>query len=297
MKTAEAEFVHFRSHYTRAADGTRLRFFDSGEDLPAVLLGNGLGGPVSAWRPYFERWRGVYRVLSWDYRGLYGSTLSRRDADLSIGAHARDVACILDAAGVEACALLGWSMGVQVALEFYSQAGHRVTHLALINGTYGQPLAGVPLPFSHLTLPPLVRHARRFNRLGQGIVGAVSRAPLSLSLLQRLRLVGGGLSQERFREMIEDFKQVDLDVYFDLLSHLHDHDALPHLRDVRVPTLVMAGSRDWITPPWLARKIATAIPHSELFMIPGGTHYCAVEYPVLVASRIERFTGRHPAPP
>lgn len=289
MKTAEAPRIHFRSHYVNAYDGARIRYFDSEEDLPAVLLANGLGGPVSAWHPYFERWRGVFRVLSWDYRGLYGSLLPHRAADLTVRAHARDVAAVLDAAGVETCAVLGWSMGVQVGLQFYSDNPTRVSHLALINGTYGSPLGGVPLPFSHITLPPLVRRARKLHRIGRSVVHAVSRTPLSYAMLRRLRMVAEGLSSERFYEMVEDFREVDLDLYFDLLTHLHLHDAERELSRIAVPTLVMAGSRDLLTPPWLARHIARSVPGAELFVIPGGTHYSAAEYPDQVAARFEQF--------
>lgn len=294
MKTEEASGIYFPTHYARAFDGSRLRYFDSEESLPAIVLANGLGGPVSAWTPYLERWRGQFRVLTWDYRGLYGSTIPERGADLSVSAHAKDLASVLDAAGIDQCIFFGWSMGVQVGLEFYSVAPNRVTHLALISGTYGAPLRGVPLPFSHITLPPLVRGVTRLHRLSRHVIHGMTRLPLSYSVLRKLQMIGPGLSRERFLQMVGDFREVDLEVYFQLLSHLGEHDAEATLRTIHVPTLVLSGSRDMLTPPWLARRIADQVPGAELFVIPKGTHYAAAESPDLVAERVAAFVAARP---
>jgi len=290
MKTHEAD-IHFPSHYTRAHDGTRLRYFDTGGDLPAVVLANGLGGPIVAWKPYLARWREKYRVITWDYRGLYGSTLPARDADLSIESHASDLRCVLDAAGISRAAILGWSMGVQVGLEFYSQSPQRVSKLALLNGTFGKPLRGVPLPFSGLALPRLVKGAQKAHFVGTKILHGLSRSRMSYGALRKLRVIAPGLTESHFHAMIGEFKSVDLEIYFDLLARLGEHDAEAQLRHVRIPTLVITGSRDILTPPSLARKIAAEVPNSELFVITGATHYAAAEYPEIVASRVEKFFG------
>jgi pimeloyl-ACP methyl ester carboxylesterase len=289
MKTEVPSRIYFPAHYVETPDRARIRYFDSEESLPAIVLANGLGGPVSAWAPYLRRWQGNFRVLTWDYRGLYGSTIPFRTADLSVSAHASDLRAVLDAAGIDRCIFLGWSMGVQVGLEFYSQNPNRISHLALINGTYGAPLGGVPLPFSHITLPPVVRGVQRMHRLGRGLINGLSQLPVSYSVLRGLRMIGPGLSRERFHEMIGDFRDVDLEVYFDLLAKLQEHDAEAGLRDIDVPTLVLAGSRDVLTPPWLARRIANQVPGAELFVIPKGTHYAAAVSPDLVADRLEAF--------
>jgi pimeloyl-ACP methyl ester carboxylesterase len=44
-----------------------------------------------------------------------------------------------------------------------------------------------------------------------------------------------------------------------------------------------------MTPRVAAAKMAERIPHAELMVIPGATHYAAVEYPELVNLRLEKF--------
>lgn len=253
------------------------------------MLANGLGGPVSAWHPYIRRWKGKYRVLTWDYRGLYGSVLPSRDTDLSVRSHVGDLRAVLDAANIKAAHLIGWSMGVQVGLELYSETPERLLSLVLTNGTYGSPLRGVPLPFSEVTLPPVVRGVQKMHGLGSIVLNRLSNSRLSFSVLRRLRIIAPGLKRERFQEMIDEFKSVNLDIYFDLLARLGEHDAEHTLPTIRIPTLVVAGSRDILTPPALARRICNQVPGAELFVIPGGTHYAAAEYPELIAARVEKF--------
>ena len=189
-------------------------------------------------------------------------------------------------------------MGVQVGLEFYRQSPKRLTHLALTNGTFGRPLRGVAFPFSEQALGPLVRQVGKLHAWGSVVLEGVSRSPLSYHALRTLGVIAAGLGREHYQTMIRDFKSIDLRIYFQLLDQLTVHDAHPFLHTIDRPTLVIAGSRDVLTPPHLARTIAETIPGAELMVLTDATHYAAVEYPQLIAGRMEKFisneTAKHP---
>lgn len=289
MKTKDGKPTLFAARYARAADGTRLRYFDSEGDGPVIVLANGLGGPSSVWNPYLRIWGGQYRLLSWDYRGLYGSTLGHDGAKLDISTHAEDLAAIFRHAEIPQATFLGWSMGVQVGIEFNSRYPALTSALILTSGTYGRPLRGVPLPFSGVVLPPLVRGVRQFHGVGRWLLGHVSRSRLSYSVLRRLYLIAPSFERELFEQMVQEFESVDLEIYLALLENLQDHDARHLLPQIDVPTLVITGARDFLTPPWFAREMAQSIPQAKLFVVPGGTHYSAAEYPQAIAARIEHF--------
>lgn len=231
--------------------------------------------------------------MSWDYRGLYGSILANRTCRLDISAHADDLRCILDTADVEKIHFAGWSMGVQVGLEFYSRYPERVASLSLLSGTYGRPLRGVPLPFAELALGPLIPRARSLGGFGNKILSQVSRSPLTYAAVRKLGLVAPDLDRAHFYRMIGDFQYVNLDVYFDLLDQLGAHDAELILPQIQVPTLIMTGAKDVLTPPHLARRMAQRIRKAELFVIPQGTHYAPVEYPKVIVERMLTFIFAH----
>lgn len=282
----------------KRSDGTQLRYFDTeateSSGKPCLVLANGLGGPLTAWTHQIERFRSRFRILSWDYRGLYGSAFPKGYLpDLSIQAHVDDLLAILSAAGVERAVLAGWSMGVQVVLELAHQRPEIATHLVLINGTFGRPLHGVGVPFAGHFLPQAVSQARRLHQVGSAILQRASRWPETGRWLKRFGVIAESLDPELFADMAVDFGSLDLEVYLTMLSALGEHDAGHVLRTIQVPTLVVTGTRDLFTPPLLAERMAQTIPRGELLIVPGGTHYAAAEFPEVINRRIARFLDRH----
>lgn len=279
----------------RTSDGASLAWYDSGGTGRPVVLAGGLGGPIGAWRYQIDYLADRYRFVSWDYRGLFGSGRPPGDdPDLSVHRHADDLEAVMSAAGVSApVALVGWSMGVQVVLEYLQRPGARASHLVLLNGTFGRPLDSVGLPLLSGRTPQLIRAARRVHQPGSALLRRASRWPETVNWLRRFGLIGGTLDTEFFRDLAAEFGQLDLDAYLKTLLQLGDHDASHYLADVRAPTLVITGDRDRMTPHSLAAAMAEKIPESELLLVRGATHYAPVEFPELVNLRIEKFFREH----
>lgn len=82
-------------------------------------------------------------------------------------------------------------------------------------------------------------------------------------------------------------------VYTRMLEQLGEHDAHDVLRRIQVPVLMVAGGRDSMTPRVAAERVARGVERGELFVVPEGTHYIAVEYPSVLNERIERFHREH----
>jgi pimeloyl-ACP methyl ester carboxylesterase len=278
----------------QAHDGTTLAVHDTGGTGSPLVIANGLGGPFAAWCHQIAYLRERYRILSWDYRGLYGSSRPRgRPARLDVAAHVDDLVCILGQVGIERAAFMGWSMGVQVALELYARHPGLVSHLVLINGTYGRPLQSIALPMATRVAPTVVRQARRFRNMGSALLRRATGWPETALWLKRLGLVAESVDDELFHELAMDFGSVDLDVYLETLRRLEEHDASHILASVAVPTLVLVGERDIFTAQKVAARLARRIPKSEFLMIRGGTHYVVLEQPELVNLRIEKFFREH----
>lgn len=275
-------------------DGVRLRYFDTGEEGPGdpgatpIVLANGLGGPIAALQRPMQRLARARRVLSWDYRGLYGSG-ARGPLDVSVAAHARDLAAILRHSGIPRAAVLGWSMGAQVGLEFARSAPEQLAGLVLLNGAAGRPLAGVLVPGAERFVPKVLallaanlRFSEAALRLATGTVG-LEQALKTVGWIQREFPSGD------FQRFLADFRTLDLGRYFELFRALIEHDAHDVLPHVRAPTLVLASERDFITPPRRARQLARQIPGARFLTIPGASHYAAAEAPDFVVERVSAF--------
>ena len=74
------------------------------------------------------------------------------------------------------------------------------------------------------------------------------------------------------------------------------HDTRGRLGDIDVPTLVIVGEQDMLTPPWQSRKVADSIPGAQfhLFTGPGSSHALNLERPAEFAGVVLEFLERSP---
>jgi pimeloyl-ACP methyl ester carboxylesterase len=209
---------------------------------------------------------------------------------LRIEDQVRDALVILDAEGIDQTAIFGWSMGVQLSLELFREAPERLSTMVLINGVAGRPYESVlGLPVMQRVVPPVLRGARAIPTVVQGLTRRVVRWPETVTWAKRLGLASHTLDEDLWNELAGSFEDLDMDLYVHMLELLGEHDAWDVLPDVDIPTLVVAGDRDVMTPRHAAEAMVRSIDDAELMVVPGGTHYVAVEYPELVNLRVEKF--------
>jgi pimeloyl-ACP methyl ester carboxylesterase len=206
-----------------------------------------------------------------------------------------DLMRILEAEQVDDFVIVGWSMGVQVALETVRRHPTRVKGVLAINGTYGRAFHTVM--GSRLvgqTIPMLLR----LVRAQAGLVGRATRLVAGSSALigamKRVGMVSETVDLEVFAAIAAGFQTIDWVIYSDLLTRLDEHDAEDVLRTVGVPLTIVTGDRDIMTPPSTAEHIHRAVPGSRLVVIRGGTHYTPVEYPAIVVDELGRLLDRIP---
>jgi len=287
----ERRFVSF--------DGTEIAYQAVGQGRP-ILLCNGLGGGWEAWSHQIQYFRDRYRLLSWDYRGLYGSGPPEDPNALTIGDHARDALALLREENADRAAIVGWSMGVQVSLEMFRAAPEKVASLAMVNGVAGRPWDYVfNLSLVGRLLPPFLRGLRSMPHAIEAVVRQVTRLPEPGEWVKRVGLAARTFDEQVAGEVIAKFRSLDMDVFIRLLERMGEHDARDLLPLIDVPVLIIAGSRDVFTPRSAAERMARRIRGSEIMIIPGATHYAALEYPEMVNLRLEKFfreRGYEPTP-
>jgi len=69
-------------------------------------------------------------------------------------------------------------------------------------------------------------------------------------------------------------------------------DTTSFLKKINIPTLVICGSFDKLTPPAIMRNLAAKIPNSEFAIIPRAGHMTVLENPECVNDLIEEFLKR-----
>jgi pimeloyl-ACP methyl ester carboxylesterase len=193
-------------------------------------------------------------------------------ADMTVADHTRHdtmeaIARSILATAPERFALAGLSMGGFIAYEILRQAPQRVTKLALLD-THARP-----------ETPDRREQRLRRNALAQREgAGAVQDELMPLLIHQRR------LADKDFTALV---RQMAIDIGADALVRQHAaimgrQDSRPLLAAIRVPTLVIVGREDALTPPEMAQEIAAGIPGAKLEIIEDCGHLSTLEQPAAV---------------
>ena len=274
------EFSDYMAAPRRGETGAR-RYTINGVNLavevrgegPAILFVHGYPHDRSIWAHPVAALEGFRRIAP-DLRGMGESDAP--DLGYSIETYAGDLAALLDTLGVDETVLCGLSMGGYVALEFVRRWRRRVRGLVLMDTRAEADTAEA-------------RRGRDTAAAGARESGAAALADgLLPGMLSPATLTGAPDVVERVRSMMAATPVAGI---VGALGAMRDRvdstDLLPTLAGV--PTLVVVGEDDALTPPAQARTIADAVPGAALAVIPGAGHLPPVEQPAATTRALEAF--------
>ena len=273
-----------RVRFLSLPSGTRVRALEAGPaDGPPVFLVHGWACSVYSFRKNLGALAAAgFRVMTAD---LKGHGLS--DKPLGAGEYATEamvghLAEILDALGVGRVALVGHSMGGALALDLAMRAPERVERVALINsvGLGAAPIISLvraltPRLVAPL-LPPLVRRwlISLVLRFAYGRLGGFSS-----------RDVDEYWAPTQFRETVLAARA---------MAHEFAWSPQPaeRLETLRIPALVVFGTRDRLVTARSAERLVRALPDVRLELIEGAGHVTPEEAPDRVNGLLLDFLSR-----
>ena len=273
-----------RSTVVRTPDGADLALSVAGpDDGPTVVLAHCWGGLRTFWAAVAGRLiEDGHRVVVYDQRGHGASTLG--DSAASIANLGDDLRAVLDAVDAHDAVLVGHSMGGMTiqsyALEHPDDFRARIRGVVLV-ATAARTL-GRPLP------PELVERFLGDGRADWTRRGAVGR-----------RMVRGAVGQRPQRAHIdltlEGFAAATGAARAGFLVAMAAMDLRAAGTTIAtVPTRILVGTRDTLTPVRSARQLAAGIPGAELEVIPGAGHMLPLEAPERIAAAIEAVLAAPP---
>jgi pimeloyl-ACP methyl ester carboxylesterase len=202
--------------------------------------------------------------------------------------HIADLEAIVDREDLNSFVLGGWSMGVQISLEYYHRHPEKVKALILLNGAYEYVLStAFHIPGANTLFPSILKFGQVLSPAVSPLLTYLFNLPNAVQIIHTMRIVSANF--EFFHKMVKEFAKLDWKVYFELMLRLNRHSAAEYLSEVKVPTLITAGTKDAMTPMDTSEKMHREIAGSELFIIPNGTHYTIAEYPEILNLRLAKF--------
>ncbi|MFF5336822.1 alpha/beta fold hydrolase [Streptomyces sp. NPDC013181] len=276
-----------------SADGSRIHVEIHGpQGAPAIVLAHGWTCNTSFWDAQIRDLAVDHRVIAYDQRGHGTSPAARRDG-YSTDALADDLVAVLGATlgPGEKAVLAGHSMGgmtIMAASRRPELREHAAAVLLCSTGSSRLLAESLVVPLR----PGAVR-----TRVTRAILGA--RAPLGpVTPLSRRILkygtMGPGSAPDRVdtcARIVHACPRVPRVAWGHVLAEL---DLDEGVRELRVPTAVIAGTEDRLTPPVHARAIAAALPDCRgLTELTGMGHMTPVEAPEAVTAKIRELVTAH----
>ncbi|GAA3499935.1 alpha/beta hydrolase [Streptomyces prasinosporus] len=274
-----------------SADGSRLHVEVHGpEGAPAVVLAHGWTCSTAFWAAQIRDLAADHRVIAYDQRGHGRSPASPA---CSTDALADDLQAVLTAtlAPGERAVIAGHSMGGMTVMAASSRPVFREHAAAVLLCSTGSSRL-----VAESTVLPIGA-----GRVRTWLTGHVlsSRAPLGpVTPLARRILKYGTMGPASTPEMVEACARIVhacprtvRHAWSRVLGLLDlDHG----VRELRVPTEIVVGTADRLTPPVHARSLAAALPHClGVTEIPGAGHMTPVEAPEQVTGRIRALVAAH----
>jgi pimeloyl-ACP methyl ester carboxylesterase len=241
-----------------------------GSGDPVVLI-HGVGGDASNWDGIVPVLVRRFRVLRMDLRGHGGS--GPIAAPCSIADFAKDVTDAMDAAGIAAAHVVGFSLGGLIAQQIALESPQRVKKLVILSAVAGRTEA---------------ERARVVGRLdvlkAEGIAG-VAAGSEERWFTEAFRKAHPERVAERMKQLLAN----------DPVSYLHAYtvfgtgDLAARLHEIKAQTLIATGEHDSGSSPRMAKLMHERIRGSKLEILPGLRHSVLIEAPERVAALLESF--------
>jgi 3-oxoadipate enol-lactonase len=250
-------------------DGLRFHYTHDGQGTDLVLI-HGLGGSLHDWDAYTPDLTRHHRVLCWDVRGFGAS--DKPPGPYSPALFARDLAGLVRACGVTRAHVAGISMGGVIAQRFALDYAELVQSLTLIS--------------TSSEVGPQARAA------WEKMAAVIEQRGFSANADFAERIFAPSFVKahpEAVRDMATRTAANDPQAYAAAARAIGAYNWTADLGRIQVPTLILQGLHDALTPPGGSVRMSRGIPRSRLLLIPDCGHVVPVEKPELFTHTLLAF--------
>jgi len=262
-------------------DTRTIAYYDSapGETSAKVMmLLHAFPLASTMWEQQFKAVPSGWRLLAPDLRGFGGSTIEQESESPSMDDYAADVLHLLQELSIPSAVVGGCSMGGYATFAVLRNAP-QVVRAAVLADTR----AGADNSEGRENRRTLLAHLDREGPAG------VAREMMP-KLLGRTTLIERPEIESNIRLLIK--QQTPAAIRGATMRMMHRPDSTATLQSLNVPTLIVVGEEDTLTPVAESQKMAEVIATAELVVIPGAGHLSNIEQPQAFNTALNGFLSR-----
>ena len=243
-----------------------------GEGEMIVFL-HGIGGNKKNWEENVEFFSSKFLSVAWDTRGYgesddYLGSLNFQDV-------LDDLKKVLKYFNKDKAHIVGLSMGGQIATLFYEKFPESVKSLILCDTHFG---------LSNLSLQEIEKFINlRKEPLLQG------KEPIDIAPIVAKTLIGDVNNKIAYDKLVKSISILHKNSYLKTIEASMKTEHRHVFETINIPTLILVGELDTLTPPSMAKEIKKKIPNSLIKVIPNAGHLINIEQPKLFNNYLLSF--------
>lgn len=242
-----------------AINGIKLYYEEIGQGVPIVFI-HGLGENANSWHHQMEFFSKKYRVIAMDLRG-HGQSETIHDEFITMELFAHDTLALLDYLKIDRAHFVGHSMGGLISQEIAAHHLDRMITMVLSDSTgyYPPPMGttGLEARLKNIENATMVE-------IAEIITNGACRPGAAEKVKDEVRRLFASNRKEPYRQATISTLKADYREYHNKML---------------LPTLIMVGEFDQTTPLAYAKFLKTALPFSQLAIIPMAAHMTKLENP------------------
>lgn len=263
-------------------DGPPRIALDVAGEGPLLVFLHGIGSNRLNWRLQLPAFAGDFTAVAWDARG-YGAS-DDYDGDLDFSDFSHDLVRVLDHFGAGKAHLCGLSMGGRIAQDFYALYPERVATLVLCD-TFAGDDESDPRASRSQSIEAFVE-----SRIRPFLDGA---DPKERAARNAGRLMAPGASEDAKRRAVEASSMLHVDSYIKTVRASASFSRVDNLANISVPTLLVYGALDPLTPPHVGAYMQEHIKGARLEIIANAGHLTNLEQPGAFNGVVLSFLRAH----
>jgi proline iminopeptidase len=249
---------------------TELFYVEVGKGLPCLVMHGGLGGDHSSLHPWLDPLGDVMRLVYYDHRGN-GRSGRPRSESITFEQLCADADALREHLGFEEIAVLGYSFGGFVALEYALRYPERISHLILLDTA--------PTFDYEEEIEANARRKGATQEQLEALDASAEDEGESWRLWKVIEPLYFCTFDADLAERVMGKTVISVEAADAGDAIIEGWDLTPRLGEVSAPTLILVGRDDFVCPPSQAKIMHEGIPNSELAVFENSGHFTHVEEP------------------
>ncbi|MFT4343941.1 MAG: alpha/beta fold hydrolase [Candidatus Woesearchaeota archaeon] len=219
-----------------------------------------------------------YDCIAVDLRGHGKSDKPKKRSAYTMNYFVKDINTIVEKNNLVKPILIGHSLGGMIILHYLKKYQEKIAKIVLIDTTYTNPLTQIPF-LKYIAITPLVKNIAYYI-IDHNEIHKKHYESIDFSSLKY---------KSDFKLWLKGIQGMPIESITACFLSILENDEKTILSSINIPTLIIVGEKDNVTPKIASRNMHSLIQKSQLEIIPKGKHDTIIQNPHFINKKINQF--------